>query len=66
MLSKTKTIEVVQTMGDLFPDAHCELNHRNAFELLIATILSAQATDVGVNKVTPKLFERFPTFSSSK
>ena len=61
MLSKTKTIEAVQTMGDLFPDAHCDLNHRNAFELLIATILSAQATDVGVNKVTPKLFERFPT-----
>ena len=61
MLSKTKTIEAGQTMGDLFPDAHCELNHRNAFELLIATILSAQATDVGVNKVTPKLFERFPT-----
>ena len=61
MLSKTKTIEAVQTMGDLFPDAHCELNHLNAFELLIATILSAQATDVGVNKVTPKLFERFPT-----
>ena len=61
MLSKIKTIKAVQTMGDLFPDAHCELNHRNAFELLIATILSAQATDVGVNKVTPKLFERFPT-----
>ena len=61
MLSKTKTIEAVQTMGDLFPDAHCELNHRNAFELLIATILSAQATDVGVNKVTPRLFKRFPT-----
>ena len=61
MLSKTKTIEAVQTMGDLFPDAHCELNHRNAFELLIATILSAQATDVGVNKVTPNLFERFQT-----
>ena len=61
MLSKIKTIEAVQTMGDLFPNAHCELVHRNAFELLIATILSAQATDVGVNKVTPKLFERFPT-----
>ena len=61
MLSKIKTIEAVRIMGDLFPDAHCELNHRNAFELLIATILSAQATDVGVNKVTPKLFERFPT-----
>ncbi len=56
MLSKIKTIEAVRIMGDLFPDAHCELNHRNAFELLIATILSAQSTDVCVNKVTPTLF----------
>lgn len=43
------------------PDAHCELEHRSAFELLVATVLSAQATDVAVNKVTPALFERFPT-----
>ena len=43
-----------------YPDAICELNHRNPFELLAATILSAQATDVGVNKATPKLFARFP------
>ena len=42
-----------------YPDAVCELDHRNAFELLVATILSAQATDVGVNKATPALFERF-------
>ncbi len=39
----------------------CALIHSNPFQLLVATILSAQATDVGVNKVTPKLFDRFPT-----
>jgi endonuclease-3 len=43
-----------------YPDAHCELNHRNAFELLVATILSAQCTDERVNKVTPALFEKYP------
>jgi endonuclease III len=43
-----------------YPDAHCELDHRDPFQLLIATILSAQATDVGVNKVTPALFARYP------
>jgi endonuclease-3 len=42
------------------PDADTELVHRNAFELLVATILSAQSTDARVNLVTPKLFERFP------
>lgn len=61
MLSKEKTQRAVLKMGELFPEAHCELVHRNSFELLIATILSAQATDVGVNRVTPQLFERFPT-----
>jgi endonuclease-3 len=44
-----------------YPDAHCELHHTTAHELLIATILSAQTTDVAVNKVTPALFSRFPT-----
>ena len=43
-----------------YPDAHCELDHRNAFELLCATILSAQCTDVRVNMVTPSLFARYP------
>ncbi len=43
-----------------YPDAHCELNYRTPHELLIATILSAQTTDVGVNKATPALFKRFP------
>lgn len=43
-----------------YPDAHCELDHSNAFELLCATILSAQCTDVRVNMVTPSLFTRYP------
>lgn len=44
-----------------YPEALCELDHRNAFELLTATILSAQSTDKRVNMVTPALFERYPT-----
>jgi endonuclease III len=48
-------------LAEEYPEAVCELDHRNAFELLAATILSAQATDVGVNKVTPALFAAYPT-----
>ena len=48
-----------ERLAEEYPDAECELDHRNAFELLVATILSAQATDVGVNKATPALFARF-------
>lgn len=44
-----------------YPDAHCELNYSSPHELLVATILSAQTTDVNVNKATPALFARFPT-----
>ncbi|RMG48191.1 MAG: endonuclease III [Acidobacteria bacterium] len=44
-----------------YPDADCELGHRDPFQLLVATILSAQTTDRAVNKVTPALFRRFPT-----
>jgi len=47
-------------LAELYPDALCELDHRNPFELLTATILSAQTTDVRVNMVTPQLFGRFP------
>lgn len=42
-------------------DAHCELDHQNAFQLILATVLSAQSTDVMVNKITPELFKRWPT-----
>ncbi len=61
MLSKKMTIEAVNVMGEMFPQAQCELLHGNVFQLLIATMLSAQATDVSVNKVTPDLFAKFPT-----
>lgn len=44
----------------IHPEAHCELDHRAPFELLVATVLSAQTTDALVNKVTPKLFARWP------
>jgi endonuclease-3 len=43
-----------------YPDAHCELDFTTPFQLLVATVLSAQTTDVRVNQVTPKLFERYP------
>lgn len=46
-------------MERMFPDAHCELNHRNPFDLVIAVLLSAQCTDVLVNKVTKTLFEKY-------
>lgn len=53
--------EVYHRLQKVHPDAHCELNHSNAFELLLATILSAQCTDARVNMVTPALFKKYPT-----
>lgn len=47
-------------LAELYPDAHCELDFTSPFELLIATVLSAQTTDVRVNSVTPALFARYP------
>ena len=58
---KSRARKLLADLYDEYPAAHCALNHRNAFELLIATILSAQCTDVRVNKVTPDLFEAYPT-----
>ena len=51
---------VLPKLKENYPDAHCALNFQNAYELLIATILSAQCTDVLVNKVTPPLFKKYP------
>ena len=51
----------MEIICDMFPDAHCELKHENAFELTIAVLLSAQATDKGVNKVTADLFNKYKT-----
>ena len=50
---------IIKQLDILFPDAHCELNHKNNFELLIAVILSAQTTDQKVNKVTEVLFKKY-------
>lgn len=47
-------------LGELYPDAHCELDHASPLQLLVATVLSAQSTDRRVNTVTPTLFARYP------
>jgi len=57
---KGRTKVVLERLVTEYPEAICELDHRNPFELLTATILSAQTTDARVNMVTPQLFARFP------
>jgi len=52
---------VLDVLAQMFPDAHCELNHSNPFELTIAVLLSAQCTDETVNKVTVDLFQKYKT-----
>ncbi len=60
-LQKPEEIEATFTaLARLHPDAHCELDFKDPFELLCATVLSAQTTDAGVNKATPRLFARYP------
>ncbi|WP_449620247.1 endonuclease III [Robertmurraya sp. Marseille-Q9965] len=61
MLNKTQIRYCLDTIGEMFPDAHCELDHSNPFELVIAVALSAQCTDVLVNKVTKSLFQKYKT-----
>jgi len=61
LLNAKETTQVIEAMGRIFPEAKAELDHNNAFELLIAVILSAQTTDISVNKVTPALFKAYPT-----
>jgi len=62
--ARAKKVEVVREMyarlSARHPDAHCELDHANVFQLLVATVLSAQTTDVAVNRITPALFARYP------
>lgn len=58
---KGRAVEVASRLAGEYPGAECELTHRNPFELLVATILSAQCTDARVNMVTPNLFARYPT-----
>jgi len=52
--------EILKRLNDLYPEVTCALTHASAWELLVATILSAQSTDVNVNRVTPELFRRYP------
>ncbi|MGG6431480.1 endonuclease III [Anoxybacillus sp. D401a] len=61
MLTKQQIRYCLDEIATMFPNAHCELVHRNPFELLIAVVLSAQCTDALVNKVTKQLFEKYKT-----
>jgi endonuclease III len=58
---KQRAARLYEALLEHYPDAHCELDYTRPHELLIATILSAQTTDVGVNRATPALFARFAT-----
>ncbi len=60
-IDRERVSQLLGGLGTLYPDATCELDHRSPFELLCATILSAQCTDARVNMVTPDLFRRWPT-----
>ncbi len=57
---KRRAAAIYKKLAAEYPDAKCALNHRNAYELLVATILSAQCTDERVNMTTPALFEQYP------
>ncbi|HLI35571.1 MAG TPA: endonuclease III [Terriglobia bacterium] len=59
--SRARMNKIFAALDKLFPNAQCALKHENAFQLLVATILSAQCTDTRVNMVTPGLFQKYPT-----
>ena len=63
MSNTVKATNIYNTLCELFPNAHCELNYRNDYELLVAVMLSAQTTDKAVNLVTPCLFEHYPNIN---
>ncbi|MGB6692516.1 MAG: endonuclease III [Terracidiphilus sp.] len=60
-LAPERIAAILKALDEAYPNAECALHHRSPWELLVATILSAQSTDVRVNMVTPELFKRFPT-----
>jgi endonuclease-3 len=60
-LAPDRVAAILKGLDEAYPDVKCALDHRSPWELLVATILSAQCTDVRVNMVTPELFKRFPT-----
>jgi endonuclease-3 len=59
-MNKTDSAFIYEKLCELYPDAHCELNYGTVFQLAVAVMLSAQTTDVSVNRVTPVLFNRYP------
>jgi endonuclease III len=59
-LAPERVAAILKALDEAYPNAECALNHRSPWELLVATILSAQSTDARVNMVTPELFRRFP------
>jgi endonuclease-3 len=60
-LASERITEILKRLDQLYPEVTCALTHSSAWELLVATILSAQSTDVNVNRVTPELFRKYPT-----
>ncbi len=60
-LTAQKIREVLDVLKNCYPDAECALDHENIYQLLVAVVLSAQTTDVSVNKVTPALFAKYPS-----
>src|ERR1035437_10560501 len=60
-LAPDRIAAILKALDEAYPNVECALTHRSPWELLVATILSAQCTDVRVNMVTPELFRRFPT-----
>jgi endonuclease III len=60
-LAPERVDEILNRLDQLYPDVTCALTHSSAWELLVATILSAQSTDANVNRVTPELFRKYPT-----
>ncbi len=60
-IAPDRVAEILKRLDQLYPNVNCALTHRSAWELLVATILSAQSTDVNVNRVTPELFRKYPT-----
>ena len=62
-LGRERLRKVLVIIGEMYPDAHCELDYQTPFQLLVAVILSAQTTDKSVNKVTPQLWQHYPTIS---
>lgn len=62
-LGRERLRKVLAIIGEMYPDAHCELDYQAPFQLLVAVILSAQTTDKSVNKVTPQLWQHYPTIA---